>query len=113
MYKERSRISFFKHSSHIFLSFHVLQAPYLVYVEVLECDNVHTAPLPSKLLDTSVVQFARSEEDITRCSLPTERFVRDADPHLCLSVEVDEPDCWSQEDDDIIKVSETFVYWAP
>ena len=88
--------------------FRLLQAPYLVYVEVLECDNVHTAPLPSKLLDTSVVQFARSEEDITRCSLPTERIVRDMDPHLCLSVEVDEPDCWSQEDDDIIKVSEIF-----
>jgi len=79
------------------------QAPYLVYVEVLECDNVHTTPLPSKLLDTSIVRCARSEEDITRCYLPLERVVREND--LTGNVENEEPlDCWSQEDDDIIKV---------
>src|SRR4051812_26717252 len=31
-----------------------MQAPYIMYVEVLECEDVHTTSLPPKLLDSSL-----------------------------------------------------------
>ncbi len=32
----------------------VFQAPYLVYVEVLEVEDAHTAPVPSKILENTL-----------------------------------------------------------
>jgi len=87
----------------LFLS---VQAPYLVYVEVLECENACTAPVPSKLLE-STRRFTRSEENI----YVVNRSLADRSPRPELIMaysasiaEFDDSDCWTQEDDDIIQV---------
>jgi len=86
--------------------FVLLQAPYLVYMEVLECDNVTTAPLPSKLLDTATIRCARSEDDLA-CYDLANRSPRTAELTVCSDVplvEYDESEEWTLEDDDIIQV---------
>jgi len=86
---------------------HLLQAPYLVYVEVLECDNVTTAPLPSKLLDTAMIRCARSEDDLACCD-SANRSPRTAESNVCNDMplmEYDESEGWTLEDDDIIQVT--------
>jgi len=40
------------------------KAPFIMYVEVLTCENVHTTPLPPKLLDTNL-RADKSESDLT------------------------------------------------
>ena len=40
------------------------KAPYIMYVEVLECENVHTEPLVVKLLDNNL-KMVKSEENLT------------------------------------------------
>ncbi|XP_013384891.1 phosphatidylinositol 4-kinase beta [Lingula anatina] len=76
------------------------KAPYLVYVEVLECENSHTAPVPSKILENTL-RFTKSEEDLTlhyaNCS-PRSDFNL-----YGMSNDFDDADCWSQEDDDILQ----------
>ena len=39
------------------------KAPYIMYVEVLECESVHATPLPPKLLDNNL-QSVKSEENL-------------------------------------------------
>ena len=90
-----------------FLHFLSLQAPYLVYVEVLECDNVTTAPLPSKLLNTATIRCAHSEDDLASC-YSTNRSPMTAELTVCNDmplVEYDESEEWTLEDDDIIQAS--------
>jgi len=85
----------------------LLQAPYLVYVEVVECDNVTTEPLPSKLLDTAIIRCAHSEDDIACCN-SVNRSPRTVESNPCSDVplmEYDETEEWSLEDDDIIQAS--------
>ena len=36
------------------LSLSVIQAPYLLHIEVVECEDTYLSPLPAKLLDVSV-----------------------------------------------------------
>jgi len=48
------------------------KAPYIMYVEVLTCDNVHTTALPPKLLDTNL-RTDRSEGDLTLYSSSNSR----------------------------------------
>ena len=99
---------------------HLLQAPYLVYVEVLRCENAHTAPVPGKILENTL-RYTRSEEDLTSqyhdgaaagqagagagpVDTPPQR------PEFsfyCAGGEFDDADCWSQEDDEIIQVGVT------
>lgn len=43
------------------------KAPYIMYVEVLECENVHTTQLPPKLLDTNL-RTDREEDSLTQYS---------------------------------------------
>jgi len=84
-----------------------LQAPYLVYIEVLECDNVTTAPLPSKLLDTAMIRCARSEDDLA-CYDSANRSPRTVELIACNDtplMEDDENEGWTLEDDDIIQVN--------
>ena len=100
----------------------LLQAPYLVYVEVLRCENAHTAPVPGKILENTL-RYTRSEEDLTSqyhdgaaagqagagvgpVDTPPQR------PEFsfyCPGGEFDDADCWSQEDDEIIQVGGTPV----
>ena len=85
----------------------LFQAPYLVYVEVLECENTHTTAVPSKILENTL-RYTRSEEDLT---VYHHAQSTDASPRPEFSVygnghcEFDNADCWSQDDDDIIQFS--------
>lgn len=42
------------------------KAPYLLYVEVLEVENVYSSHVPSKRLENTL-RFTKSEEDLTTC----------------------------------------------
>jgi len=85
---------------------YLFQAPYLAYIEVLECDNITTASLPSKLLDTATIRCARSEDDLA-CYESANRSPRTVELNVCSDVpliEYDESEEWTLEDDDIIQV---------
>ena len=96
---------------------HLFQAPYLVYVEVLQCENAHTAPVPGKILENTL-RYTRSEEDLTSQYLGGAAVggpgagagPSDTPPQrpefsfYCGGGEFDDADCWSQEDDEIIQV---------
>lgn len=77
------------------------KAPYLLYVEVLEVENVYSSHVPSKRLENTL-RFTKSEEDLTTC------YVRsNGSPHPEFSLyggsEFDDAECWSQEDDEILQ----------
>ncbi|XP_077862765.1 phosphatidylinositol 4-kinase beta-like, partial [Saccoglossus kowalevskii] len=74
------------------------KAPYLMYVEVLECENKNTSPLPTKLLENTL-RFTRSEENLSDCHLS------DTPPgSFTVHPKFDpEEDCWSQDDDMILQ----------
>ena len=80
----------------------------MLYVEVLVCENAHTAPVPSKILENTL-RYTRSEEDLYHV-----RPTADASPKPEFSLygsqqcEFDDGDCWSQEDDEIIQVLNQF-----
>ncbi|XP_066953270.1 phosphatidylinositol 4-kinase beta isoform X1 [Macrobrachium rosenbergii] len=100
------------------------KAPYIIYVEVLEVDNVDTAPVQAKL--THSLRHTRSEENLADSPASTSSSQLDltttptttatattsglgstssipsslSSPHLT-SGYVDESDCWSHEDDEI------------
>jgi phosphatidylinositol 4-kinase len=79
------------------------KAPYLIYVEVLECENVVAAPLPQKLLENTL-RYTRSEEDLTVYHARADGSPRpEFSVYGHLNGEFDDADCWSQEDDEIIQ----------
>ncbi|KAJ1522314.1 hypothetical protein ONE63_002611 [Megalurothrips usitatus] len=77
------------------------KAPYIIYVEVVEVEDLHTSPVPPKAM--SSLRHTRSEENIAGTNeSPADR------PGNCGAFSVysspdDETtgDCWSQEDDEI------------
>lgn len=73
------------------------QAPYLVYVEVVACDNAHTAPIPCKILE-STLRHTRSEEDLT--VLRSAEQSPQEEPALdgASAADFDPADCWNDED---------------
>ena len=78
-----------------------------MYVEVLECDNVTTAPLPSKLLNTAMIRCAHSEDDLA-CCYYANRSPMTAELSVCNDMpllEYEESEEWTLEDDDIIQAS--------
>jgi hypothetical protein len=99
------------------------QAPYLIYVEVIECDDAHSTPVPCKMMDSSVLRRIHSQEDVALSSTsaassgdsPAEHQSPRVEPinmnigiggSTCIvGCEFDDPDCWSQEEDDIIQVN--------
>lgn len=79
------------------------KAPYLLYVEVLEVENVYSSHVPSKRLENKLhVRFTKSEEDLTSVCVRTT-----GSPHPEFSLyggsEFDDAECWSQEDDEILQ----------
>lgn len=100
------------------------KAPYIIYVEVLEVDNLDTAPVQIKL--THSLRHTRSEENLVDSPASTSSSQLDltatptttatattsglgstssipsslSSPHLT-SGYLDESDCWSHEDDEI------------
>ena len=83
------------------------QAPYLIYVEVLECENASTAPVPSKILENTL-RYTRSEEDLTVYHTRSDGSPR---PEFSVygSSEFDDADCWSQDDDELLQVRKAYI----
>ncbi|KAJ8674281.1 hypothetical protein QAD02_005543 [Eretmocerus hayati] len=94
------------------------KAPYIIYVEVLEVDDLHTSPVPTKIM--SSLRHTKSEENLTgeqsgqSKKVPSEdgqegspkqtpvRTVSSRNPDSAFNFVDDDPnDCWSQEDDEI------------
>ena len=73
-----------------------LQAPYLIYVEIIEVDDVQGSPIPPKMINA--LRQTRSEEN-----LPDYFGVQDfSGISFSLHPSVDDDgDCWTQEDDAI------------
>ncbi|KAH9513632.1 Phosphatidylinositol 4-kinase beta [Bulinus truncatus] len=88
------------------------KAPFMVYVEVLKCDNTTTSKVPHKILENTL-RFTRSEEDLTQLVqqqtttvTSTTTTTRGAEFSVYGSChDFDDADCWSQEDDDIIALA--------
>ncbi|CAK9815833.1 Phosphatidylinositol 4-kinase beta [Anthophora quadrimaculata] len=104
------------------------KAPYIIYVEVLEVEDIYTSPVPTKIVGCSL-RHTKSEENLTggeqsnvigssnistsetqQQNMPPIRQtpVKNISPYSVRSTEVafsfpdDDPnDCWSQEDDEI------------
>lgn len=88
----------------------ILQAPYLVYVEVLECDNAHQAPVPAKILDNTI-RLTRSDDDLTRYTTSVASSANNGSPQIIEpqppavpSDEFNDECIWSLEEDEIIAV---------
>lgn len=76
-----------------------------MYVEVLEVEHLHTSQVPGKVLENTI-RFTRSEEDLP--SLVT-RTTGSPFPEFSVfgnfvHCDLDDAECWSQEDDEIIQV---------
>ena len=81
------------------------QAPYLIYVEVLDCENKHTSPLPAKILENTL-RFTKSEENLSRYFHSELAPATHTPPNTYAVYHINDSDheCWSQEDDDILQV---------
>ncbi|XP_012266623.2 phosphatidylinositol 4-kinase beta [Athalia rosae] len=102
------------------------RAPYIIYVEVLEVEDIHTSPVPPKIMGSSL-RHTKSEENltgdeqstvtnssITTTEVPTVALTNRGQADNIISTPVqtsvntafnpsdDDPnDCWSQEDEEI------------
>ena len=84
----------------------VFQAPYLIYVEILQCENTLTSQIPNKMLENTL-RYTRSEEDLNLSYYHHgNTSPRDFSVYGNIT-DFDDADCWSQEDDEIIQVSYT------
>jgi hypothetical protein len=106
---EKFWLAWASHISRYSQLFH-LQAPYLLYVEVLEVEHLHTSQVQGKILENTL-RYTRSEEDLASLASRTT-----GSPHPEFSVfgnfvhcELDDAECWSQEDDEIIQVVVKFI----
>lgn len=88
----------------------ILQCPYLIYVEVLDTQDILAAPVPVRIPE-SQLRSCHSDEDILCPPSPTpyeEPPLRTLLPAVISGDSgdlIDDQDCWSQDDDDIITVS--------
>ncbi|XP_041361757.1 phosphatidylinositol 4-kinase beta-like [Gigantopelta aegis] len=79
------------------------KAPYLLYVEVLECESTMSCQLPGKLLENTL-RYTRSEEDLTIHYTARPGGSPRTEVSVCApNADFDDADCWSQEDDEIIQ----------
>ncbi|XP_064488634.1 phosphatidylinositol 4-kinase beta-like [Ornithodoros turicata] len=69
------------------------KAPYLIYVEVVEVADIQTSPVPAKIINT--LRQTRSEENLP------EYFGQTAGSVFSMCSMDDDPECWTQEDDEI------------
>ncbi|XP_071955463.1 phosphatidylinositol 4-kinase beta-like [Antedon mediterranea] len=75
------------------------KAPYLIYVEVLECENKHTSPTPKKILENTL-RYTRSEENL-HTDYENDPTVSPCAFSIYHLNDVDH-DCWLQDEDDIL-----------
>lgn len=117
------------------------QAPYIIYVEVLEVEDLYTSPVPTKIMGSSL-RHTKSEENLTGgeqsntmassndittsdsqqnstiSSTLRQTPVKNISPYSVRNTDVafsfpdDDPnDCWSQEDDEITQQVRTIVHF--
>ncbi|XP_071804197.1 phosphatidylinositol 4-kinase beta-like [Asterias amurensis] len=79
------------------------KAPYLIYVEVLECENKHTSPLPQKILENTL-RYTKSEENLQKYFHSDNQISQTPPGTFSVYHQNDsDHDCWSQEDDEILQ----------
>ncbi|XP_034941287.1 phosphatidylinositol 4-kinase beta isoform X2 [Chelonus insularis] len=93
------------------------KAPYIIYVEVLEVEDLYTSPVPTKIMGSSL-RHTKSEENLTgneqsnssNCSsnavaqqrqTPIKSIISRVGENAFNYPDDDPADCWSQEDDEI------------
>ncbi|CAL1297193.1 unnamed protein product [Larinioides sclopetarius] len=72
------------------------KAPYLIYVEVIEVDNIHGSPVPPKMINA--LRQTRSEENLPEFFHSQDFSGVSFSVHPAMD---NDADCWTQEDDDI------------
>lgn len=75
-----------------------LQAPYILYVEVVEVEDLATSPVVSKSMNT--LRHTKSEENLAAALTSYSHLELDA-----------ESDCWSQDDDEISQQVDIFCFY--
>lgn len=106
----------------------IAQAPYIIYVEVLEVEDLYTSPVPTKIMGSSL-RHTKSEENLTgseQSNISTsdsqqnvavrQTPIKNISPYSVRNTDVtfnfpdDDPnDCWSQEDDEITQQVNTYL----
>jgi hypothetical protein len=98
----------------------------LIYVEVIECEDVHSSPVPCKMMDSSALRRTFSQDDVAIMSASATSSGDSPAEHQSPRIEIvtvgcanysppttrcefDDLDCWSQEEDDIIQVGVILV----
>nr|CAD7407819.1 unnamed protein product [Timema cristinae] len=76
------------------------KAPYIIYVEVLEVDDIHTSPVPARIMNS--LRHTKSEENLAA----DDAAAQAESASLCAfsvygNADEETGDCWSQEDDEI------------
>lgn len=71
------------------------KAPYLIYVEVVEVDDVEHSPVPAKTIHQSLLRQTRSEENLQ------EYFNATPPPFSVYPCPDNDGECWTPEDDEI------------
>lgn len=76
------------------------KAPYIIYVEVLEVDDISTSPVPAKM---NQLRHTRSEENLGSSESGAAADTTSLSAFsMCGQCEDPDPEgCWSQEDDEI------------
>ncbi|XP_055941151.1 phosphatidylinositol 4-kinase beta-like [Argiope bruennichi] len=72
------------------------KAPYLIYVEVIEVDDIHGSPVPPKMINA--LRQTRSEENLPEYFHSQDFSGVSFSIHPAMD---NDADCWTQEDDDI------------
>ncbi|GIY91094.1 phosphatidylinositol 4-kinase beta [Caerostris darwini] len=72
------------------------KAPYLIYVEVIEVDDIHGSPVPPKMINA--LRQTRSEENLPDFFCNQDFSGVSFSVHPAMD---DDADCWTQEDDAI------------
>ncbi|XP_044737801.1 phosphatidylinositol 4-kinase beta isoform X2 [Chrysoperla carnea] len=77
------------------------KAPYIIYVEVLDVDDLYTSPVPTKVMNT--LRHTRSEENLTNKVADSVSSSPSLQPSMITNgvPDHDLEACWSQEDDEI------------
>lgn len=106
----------------------------MIYVEALEVEDVHRAPIAPKLLETRALKHSRSEEHLASgetsfsgngslnnsnngqlgngAIIPQVHQIHHYNIETYGGPDPDHMDCWSQEDDEIITANVIVPIWS-
>jgi phosphatidylinositol 4-kinase len=100
----------------------MLQAPFILYVEVLEVEDMATSPVPQKMMTS--LRTTKSEENLLANERPPSALSSANLQAVCLTMPHssstgalcaydDNNDCWTPEDDEIsqqVSLNNSLVY---